>query len=322
MKTVKLSAIAMASIIFVSCGTTKQSQQTQYPNYGGYQPQQPQGYYQQQLQSPQNYYQSQPLPDEKEIRRRELEELARENPCKYLAELGSENDIRVYGEGVGFDASAARLEAEIDAQRQLVNELYEVASSVIKQGSQNQTANPLSAVGARVTKLDFESFAEGSLAGYRILLSKEERTTGGVICKMCISLSNDKAIQSTLDRVQKNYVINDIAEFQNNLAENIREKYRKQTTGTNQQEQQQEIDFNRQIQQSNLNFQQEQQRTQQQQNYNLQQQQQQYNYQLQQQQQNNNFQLQQQRNYQQQQNYNNQPQQNNNYQLLQQNNYQ
>ena len=151
MKTVKLSAIAMASIIFVSCGTTKQSQQTQYPNYGGYQPQQPQGYYQQppqgyyqqpqqgmyqgQVSQYQQQYQSQPGYDASgftEIRKSPIEELS------YA--LGT-NEIRAFGQAESGNEQMALNAARAQAIAALQEKIEEYVRSGLDQYSQDIGTN-------------------------------------------------------------------------------------------------------------------------------------------------------------------------------------
>ena len=75
MKQIRHISLAAVAILCASCGASRQAQQQQaqqYPNYGGYQPQPQQGYYQQQ-------YLSQQGPDASgyvEIKKSPIEELS------------------------------------------------------------------------------------------------------------------------------------------------------------------------------------------------------------------------------------------------------
>lgn len=125
MKTTRLLFFSLASIVLVSCGSAKKTQdnsQQYYPNYGGYYPQAPVGNYQQQ-------YQSQPGPDAAgfvEVKRSPIEELS----CA----VGT-NQIRAYGQA---EASSEQLALNA-ARAQAIAALQEKIEVYVRSGLDQYT---------------------------------------------------------------------------------------------------------------------------------------------------------------------------------------
>ena len=258
MKAIRFVLFLAATVALVSCGTSRQAknqQVQQYPNYGGYYPQQPpQGYQQYPPQGYQQYpqQQSQAALDPNEILRQEQEKMARENPCQYLAMQWSDNEIRAYGEAVGFDQEAARSGARMNAESELNSIMNLWASDFQRRTNTAIQQNDKNGV-ERLNQQDQKRFAEGDLKGVQVLLVKYENVKNGVLCRMCVTMNAAAATNALLSQAEVQGVIKNAQAFRKE-ADEAREEIRLMKTGTNASMQKQQIAFNQQMQmQSQMN---------------------------------------------------------------------
>lgn len=327
MRRLEIVALVVLAFVVASCGVSQkaqnqllqqQLQQLQYQQQQQYvqnqqlqqqlQQQQLQQKYQQQQQYQQNQHQQQL--NAADILYQQQLKMANENPCEYLATQWTDNEIRAYGVGTGFDKEAARQAARFTAEGELNSIMHLWASdflrrtnlAVQKNGVNNQE---------RVTQGDQIRFSEGDLKGVKILLVKYSNTSAGVECQMCLTMDANAATNALLSQAEIQGALNNAAQFHAE-ADKAREEIRLMRTGTNAEMQKKQAEMNMQMQQQNQMYQQNQQSIQQQQNYNLQKDQQYYDYKLQQNQQN--------QQYNQQEQYNPQPTQVNQYNHYHQNN--
>ena len=220
-----------------------------------------------------------------DIIRMEQMMLAQENPCEYLSMQWTDNEIRAYGVGTGFDKEAARDAARINAEGELNRILNLWASDFSNRtniGVQKNGVNHQE----RVNQSDQVRFSEGDLRGVKILLVKYKELDNGVQCDMCVTMDAEAATNALLSQMDVQNAIQNAQDFRAE-AHKAREEIRLMRTGTNAEMQKRQAEQNMQMQQQNQQFQQNQQSIQQQQNYNLQKDQQYYDYKLQENQQNN-----------------------------------
>ena len=210
--------------------------------------------------------------------------LAQESPCEYLSLQWSDNDIRAYGIGTGFDKEAARDAARINAEGELNSILNLWASDLRRRTNQGVQSNGTNDQ-ERVTQSDQIRFAEGDLKGVKVILATYKDVKDGVQCEMCVSIDAETAKRALLSQMKIDEAIKNAKEFREE-ADRVREDIRVLKNGTNIEMTKKQAEFNMEMEQQQMQFQQNQQSIQQQQNYNLQKDQQYYDYKLQQNQQN------------------------------------
>ena len=309
MRRLEIMALVVLAFVVASCGVSQkaqnqllqqQLQQLQYQQQQQYvQNQQLQQQLQQQYQQQQHQQQLNAV----DILHQQQLKMANENPCEYLATQWTDNEIRAYGIGTGFDKEAARQAARFNAEGELNSIMHLWASDFLRRTNlavQKNGANTQE----RVTQGDQIRFSEGDLKGVKILLVEYSDTPAGVECQMCLTMDAAAATNALLSQAEIQGALKNAAQFRAE-ADKAREEIRLMRTGTNAEMQKKQAEMNLQMQQQNQMYQQNQQSIQQQQNYNLQKDQQYYDYKLQQNQQN--------QQYNQQEQYNPQPTQVNQY---------
>ena len=172
--------------------------------------------------------------------------MAQEDPCRYLADQWTDNDIRAYGQGSGFDKEAAYNAAVMNAERAL-NQIMNGWAQDWAERTAIETQKNDAYDAERVTKIRQIRFAEGDLKGAKVLLSKYENANRGVVCKVCLTINVEAAKRALLDQAKVNEAVANSAALSKYADESI-EKIRFDRTGTNREIRMKELEHQRQMQ--------------------------------------------------------------------------
>lgn len=198
MKTIKILSLAAVILALTSCGASKKAQS---------------------------------VPGADEIIQKKLTELAEKNPCQYMATQWTDDEIRAYGEGEGYDEASARLNARLAAENEL-NSIMNLWASDFTRGT--TTAAQAEGLHSKegVTQQDLIRFAEGDLKGVQVLLTDYEKVANGVLCRMCVTMNAEAATQAILSQAKVQGIIENAEQFREQ-ADEAREQIRLLRTGTN-----------------------------------------------------------------------------------------
>ena len=173
MKANHLILLTFAAIALVACGTAKQTQSQQpqqYPNYGGYYPQQPpQGYQQYPQQQPPQYqqqYQSQQGPDAAGFI-----EIAR-SPIEELSLARGTNEIRAFGQAESGNEQMALNAARAQATAALQEKIEVYVRAGLDQYMQETGVNNEYALDES-TRNQVQTAVKGIVSGAKVLDSRK-----------------------------------------------------------------------------------------------------------------------------------------------------
>lgn len=119
--------------------------------------------------------------------------VAQENPCLALSTIENGFEIRAYGEGDGFDQSAAYAEARLNAEAELlreINKLQQLSKKVAtSKKSRRIKAGKRSKRDVQPAKLPESTYyASGALYGTRPILVKYHYSESSVVCRICLAM--------------------------------------------------------------------------------------------------------------------------------------
>ena len=294
MRTKFMSLVAV--ILLTSCGSSKQQQVAQYPNYGGYQPYPQQGYYQQPVQqyAPQQHA-SQQFLDPTMMQ-------SNATPCERLAHEGwPQGKLRGYGSAESGNRDMARNRAALNARNEIAATLNALVQSYMTDYNEDvQQDNSFS--NSQIFVATQEQVVKEMMTGTGIIFSDVRQNGNRYFYEVCVELDKATVENAVLNQSAKNGIKMDAERFRetaqkawdrlsvekggyNPAIANFQNQQQQQQMNMQNQQLQQQMNAQQQQHQMNMEQQQMQYQLQQQQ---LQQQQMQLQQQQMQQQQNNN----------------------------------
>lgn len=246
--------LLVAVFALVSCGSTKQQQMQQYPNYGGYQPYPQQGYYQQPVQPVQQYGQQQFL-DPTTMQ-------SNATPCERLAHEGwAQGKLRGYGSAESGNRDMARNRAAMNARAEIAASLNALVQSYMTDYNEDIEQDG-SFTNSQLFIATQEQVVKEMMAGTAIIFSDTHKNGSRYFYEVCVELDKNKVENAVLNQTAQNGIKMDAAKFRE-AAQKAWDRLSVEKAGYNPavagfQNQQQQILLDQQNQQHQMNMEQQQ----------------------------------------------------------------
>ena len=244
-----------ASVVLVSCGSSKQQQVQQYPNYGGYQPYpQQQGYYPQQ---PAQQYATQQFLDPTTMQ-------SNATPCERLAREGwPQGKLRGYGSAESGNRDMARNRAALNARNEIAATLNALVQSYMTDYNEDIQQDD-AFTNSQMFASTQEQVVKEMMTGTAIIFSDVRQNGSRYFYEVCVELDKGMVENAVLNQGAKNGIKMDAAKFRESAQKAwdrlALEKagYDPAVAGFQNQQQRQQHQMNMEQQQMQLNMQQQQ----------------------------------------------------------------
>lgn len=191
MKSITLLAI---TLLFVACSSSKQQVTQQYPNYGGYYPQQQYAPQQQGLLDPTTMQ-------------------SNVSPCERLANQGwHQGKIRGYGSAESANRDMARNRATMSARNQIAGTLNALVQSYMRDYNEDIQQDDVASNNQMFVATQ-EQVVKEMLSGTTIIFSDVNKNGNLYFYEVCVELDKNAVEEAILSQSAKNGIRMDAAKF-------------------------------------------------------------------------------------------------------------